>query len=297
MYRHRFDSSGGGFPGALVSLLKPGQAFVDNPSHVGDPAPPPELPNNQLANHIADLLVDTTLPIVNVFTLTRGSDPRTAISTIITASDNDEVQDIYIMVSATQTTMPTSTEIKVAGAKIPGNSTSHNVTGLSANTTYYGWAMAVDVSGNESIIVASTPAFLQTDPEINYYSFVVREKSSGLTGVIQQVSIHKLSWNLTPQLSESDLVRYRPLSAGPLSNAFDNLGTTLITYIGNSYNVGNELFYFASPESVSSFTIAYHRPAYRAGFEIYKNGVLVYIDASVTTSNENPSPFIVTYNV
>ena len=109
MYRHRFDSSGGGFPGALVSLLKPGQAFVDNPSHVGDPG----LPNNQLANHIADL--DTTLPIVNVFTLTRGSDPRTAISTIITASDNDEVQDIYIMVSATQTTMPTSTEIKVAG--------------------------------------------------------------------------------------------------------------------------------------------------------------------------------------
>ena len=97
MYRHRFDSSGGGFPGALVSLLKPGQAFVDNPSHVGDP----ELPNNHLANHIADLFFDTTLPVVDVFTLTRGSDPTTAISTIFTASDNDVVQDIYILVPAT----------------------------------------------------------------------------------------------------------------------------------------------------------------------------------------------------
>ena len=86
MYRHRFVSSGGGFPGALVSLLKPAQAFTDNPSHLGNPAPPPGLPNNQLANHIVDLLVDTTLPIVDVFTLTRGSDPTTAISTIITAT-------------------------------------------------------------------------------------------------------------------------------------------------------------------------------------------------------------------
>jgi hypothetical protein len=53
-------------------------------------------------------------------------------------------------------------EMKFAGTQIPGNSSSYNVTGLSANTSYYGWAMAVDVSGNESVIVASTPAFLQT---------------------------------------------------------------------------------------------------------------------------------------
>ncbi len=142
-----------------MSLLKPSQAFVDNPSHVGDPA----LQSNHLANHIADLfLIDTTLPIVDVFTLTRGSDPTTAISTIITASDNDVVQDIYILVSSTQTTKPTSLEIKVAGAKIPGTSASYNVTGLSATTTYYGWAMAVDGTGNESVIVASTPTSLQT---------------------------------------------------------------------------------------------------------------------------------------
>ena len=48
MYRHRFDSAGGRFPGALVSLLKPAQAFVDKPSHIGDPA----LQNNHLANSI-----------------------------------------------------------------------------------------------------------------------------------------------------------------------------------------------------------------------------------------------------
>jgi hypothetical protein len=108
MYRHHFDSSDGGFPDALVSLLKPAEEFMDNPSQVGDPAPPPGLPSNPLANHIADLFVDTTLPIVDVFTLTRGSDPTTVISTIIMASGSDAVQNIYILVSSTQTTRPTS---------------------------------------------------------------------------------------------------------------------------------------------------------------------------------------------
>ena len=84
---------------------------------------------------------------------------------------------MYVLVSSTQTTIPTSAEIKANGAQIPGNSSSYNFTRLSANTSYYGWAMAVDVCGNESIIVASTPVFLKTDPAINYYSFVVREKS------------------------------------------------------------------------------------------------------------------------
>jgi hypothetical protein len=281
------DDNNTDFDGSYVStLIKPKQVFVNG-----------VIAYDQAKNVGSGLLVDTTLPIVNVFTLTRGSDPTTAISTIITASDNDVVQDIYILLSSTQTTIPTSMEIKVAGTKIPGNSSSYNVTGLSANTTYYGWAMAVDESGNESIIVASTPAFLQTDQVINYYSFVVREKSSGLSGLTQLVQIHKLSWNLTPQLSESNLVRYRPLSAGPLSNAFDNLATTRIDYNATSYNVGNELFYFASPESVSSFTISYHRPAYRPGFQIFKNGVLVYTDASVATSADLPSPFNVSYNV
>jgi hypothetical protein len=57
MYRHRFDITGGRFPGALVSLLNPAEAFVDNPSHVGDPA----LQSNHLANHIAGLFVNEAL--------------------------------------------------------------------------------------------------------------------------------------------------------------------------------------------------------------------------------------------
>ena len=115
MFRHRFDITGGQFIGALVILINPAEAFVDNPSQVGDPAPPPGLPNNHLANHIEDRFIDTTLPIVDVLTLTRGSNPTTAISTIITASDNDVVQNIYILLSSAQTTMPISMEIKVAG--------------------------------------------------------------------------------------------------------------------------------------------------------------------------------------
>jgi hypothetical protein len=58
--------------------------------------------------------------------------------------------------------MPISIEIKVIGAHIPGNSSSYIATRLSANTTYYGWDMAVDGSGNESVIVASTPTFVES---------------------------------------------------------------------------------------------------------------------------------------
>jgi hypothetical protein len=194
--------------------------------------------------------------------------------------------------------MPTSTQIKVAGAKIPGNSTSHNVTGLSANTTYYGWAMAVDVSGNESIIVASTPAFLQTDPEINYYSFIVREKADGVGGgfnIPGQIFIGSLRWNVDPSLSSTNVVRYRPSSSGTVENLV-GAGNN-VSYTNTSYNVGDELFYIETPDNVSTFTANYARPIYRPGFEIYKNGVLVFTDASVSTNNVTPSPFIVTYNV
>jgi len=133
---------------------------VDNPSHVGDPAPPPGLPNYHLANHIADLFIDTTLPVVDVFTLTRGSDPTTIISTILTASDNDVVDGIYVLIPSKITTRPTSTEIKALGTRIDGNVTSINVWGLAQNQSYYGWAMVVDTGVNESLIVASSPAIL-----------------------------------------------------------------------------------------------------------------------------------------
>jgi len=277
MYRQSFSTTSGpaDFPGALVQLTHPKQMFVE---HV-------DYPNHDAVHRRMMPEID---PVLNSF---YGTNQDQEITVTISATD---VDTLLVWMSKTQTTPPTAAQVVMAsGVALPGTTTTYTFTGLDGGTTYYGWAVATR-QGNESDVSPMNPAFVTT---LNYYSFVVREKSSGLTGVIQQVSIHKLSWNLTPQLSESNLVRYRPLSAGPLSNAFDNLGTTLITYIGNSYNVGNELFYFASPESVSSFTIDYHRPAYRPGFQIFKNGVLVYTDASVATSADLPSPFIVTYNV
>ena len=96
------DGRSTAFDGSYVStFIKPDQVFI-NGVIAYDPA----------KNFGSGLLVDKTLSIVNVFTLTRGSDPTTAISIIITASDNDVVQDIHILLSSTQTTIPTSMEIK-----------------------------------------------------------------------------------------------------------------------------------------------------------------------------------------
>ena len=77
-------------------------------------------------------------------------------------------------------------EIKVAETQIPGNSSSYNVTWLSANTTSYGWAIAVDGSGNESVIAASSPTFLQTSSRIpiptNPSNFAISESDMPYLG-------------------------------------------------------------------------------------------------------------------
>ena len=104
---------------------------------------------------------------------------------------------------------------------------------------------------------------MKTDLGINYYSFVVSQKSTSVGGGNNfpgLIAIQSMRWNLTPVLSETNIVRFRPISTGPLSNVFDNSASTLITYNNIAYNVGDELFYFASPESVSTFTIDHHRP-------------------------------------
>jgi hypothetical protein len=142
------------FDGSYVStLIKPKQIFVNGV--VGYDA------TKDVGYGLLE--IDITLLGVNAFTLTQGADTATAISTIIVASDNDVVDSIYVLIYSLITTRSTSIDIKASGARIDGNATSLNVGGLTPNQSYYGWVMAVDKSGNESLIVASTPAILKTD--------------------------------------------------------------------------------------------------------------------------------------
>ena len=100
---------------------------------------------------------------------------------------------------------------------------------------------------------------------------------------------------MVSSLSSAYVLRYRPFSQGTVENLVGN--NVLAVYTNTSYNVGDEIFTIATPASVSTFTIAYARPIYRPGFVIYKNGVAVYADASVSTNDFLPSPFRVIYNV
>lgn len=75
------------FDGSYVStLIKPKQVFVN--AVVAYDA------TEDVNNRILD--IHKTLPAVNAFTLTQGPDSSTAISAIISASDNEGVERIYI---------------------------------------------------------------------------------------------------------------------------------------------------------------------------------------------------------
>ncbi len=152
---------------------------------------------------------------------------------------------------------------------------------------------------SETVLTAAAKKILKYE-EIVYYSFVISQKSSGVGGgnnLPGSIEISGMGWNLTPVLNETNIVRYIPsTNGGGLSRLFDNDNNTTFNN-NNSYNIGDEFFYIAAPKSVSTFTITFWRPIYRPGFKIYKNGVLVYTDASVATSAIDPSPNPVTYNV
>ena len=109
---------------------------------------------------------DNTPPTVDAFTLAAGASPTSEIDVGLAASDNDAVQSLYLLLSASQTTPPTATEIKAAGIALAGTATAHTVAGLKHGTTYFGWTLARDRVGNESDVVASTPPSLQTAPDV-----------------------------------------------------------------------------------------------------------------------------------
>lgn len=105
---------------------------------------------------------DLTAPTVDSFALTTGPTPTSSVSVTLAASDNDAVATLYLLLSSTVTTPPTPSEIKNAGLALPGVTTAHTFTGLAPGTTFYGWVLARDQVGNESAVVASTPATLAT---------------------------------------------------------------------------------------------------------------------------------------
>eukprot|EP00873_Tetraselmis_striata_P011568 jgi/Tetstr1/431832/TSEL_021325.t1 len=69
---------------------------------------------------------DLTAPTVDSFALTTGPTPTSSVSVTLAASDNDAVATLYLLLSST------------------------------------GWVLARDQVGNESAVVASTPATLAT---------------------------------------------------------------------------------------------------------------------------------------
>jgi hypothetical protein len=227
-------------------------------------------------------------PELNSFS---GTNQDQTITVTISATD---VDTLFLWMSKTQTTPPTAAQVRASGVALPGTTTTYTFTGLDGGTTYYGWAVATR-QGNESGVSPMNPAFVKT---LNYYSFVVREKADGVgvgLNIPGQIFTGGLRWNLVPSLSITNVLRYRPFSAGIVA---DLVGAgTNVSYTNTSYIVGDELFTIATPDNVSTFTANYARPIYRPGFVIYKNGVLVFTDASVSTNNVTPTPLVVTYNV
>jgi hypothetical protein len=162
------DGMRAAFDGSYVStLIKPKQVFVngvlayDATKEVGN-----GILDIDKALPVVIIDIDKALPVVYEFTLTQGPDLSTTISTIIAASDNDEVGRIYVFVSIIHASPPSATELKTLGFFLLGNTMAYNVTGLSTYASYYGLAMTVDRSGNESIIGSSTPQVLMTTPYI-----------------------------------------------------------------------------------------------------------------------------------
>ena len=67
------------------------------------------------------------------------------------------------MLSKTQVTQPSVSEMKAFGTSIPGSFTAYTFTGLDQNANYNAWILIVKGT-IESDAKASTPSFVKTSP-------------------------------------------------------------------------------------------------------------------------------------
>ena len=65
------------------------------------------------------------------------------------------------------------------------------------------------------------------------------------------------------------MLRYRPFCQSIVEDLVGNVGIWGV-YTNISYNAGDERFYIATPDNVSTFTVNYARPIYIPGFAIYQ---------------------------
>lgn len=97
---------------------------------------------------------DNTPPVLGALSLARGTPGTTSVVATFSATDNDEVETIYVLVWPDQSNVPSATEVKAVGQALAGTATSLTRTGLSHNTTYYGWILAKDRVGNETAVTS-----------------------------------------------------------------------------------------------------------------------------------------------
>jgi hypothetical protein len=124
---------------------------------------------------LSDAAIQAMDLVVHSFTIALGTNPTQEITVTLSAS---AVDTLYVLMSKTQTTLPTAAQVIASGVALPSSTTAYTFTDLDQGATYYGWAVATK-QGAESDVIGT--ASLTLDPEawwaagvnINY-----RQKSS-----------------------------------------------------------------------------------------------------------------------
>ena len=225
------------------------------------------------------------------------TDGRGLDSGIVYYSTADPGSDLAAWKLAASSETVAASSLAAAGDKTVGGS-------LAAGT-YYAYLSVEDAAGN-TLDVQPSPASVTlaapvTDNDV--WQFVITEKADGVgtqnkfPGLIQ---INQVRWNQTTTLTASMVTQMIATSSGDASGLLNaSVQMSWRDTVGNQYNpagyaVNDTLFTFTTPKVAGNpiWTIEYHRPIYRPGFKILRNGVSVYTESgSVATNAEDPSPY------